>query len=30
MCLSQGIFIALASRLELDLDKASDLGGAID
>jgi DNA-binding MurR/RpiR family transcriptional regulator len=29
MCLSQGIFIALASRLELDLDKASDLG-AID
>jgi DNA-binding MurR/RpiR family transcriptional regulator len=29
MCLSQGLFIALASRLELDLDKASDLG-AID
>ena len=29
MCLSQGLFIALASRLELDLDQAVDQG-AID
>jgi len=29
MCLAQGLFISLASRLELDLDNAAD-HGAID